>query len=197
MSHLANSYAQVGRHAEAIQLSDEALTLGEAKLAPDHPVVMAIRNNLACHLATPPNSAPHDAQRAVELAEKNIELAPNEGDYWNTFGIARYRAGHWNSAVAAFQKSLELRDSGSDFFFLAMAHWQLGHTDEARNWHEKAVEWMENNSPDNDELRRFRAEAADLLGIPEALPSASPQPSKNETPTTDNSTAASPPSTGN
>ena len=44
-----------------------------------------------------------------------------------------------------------------------MAHWQLGHKDEARQWYDKAVEWMKNN-PADDELTRFRAEADELLG---------------------------------
>ena len=48
-----------------------------------------------------------------------------------------------------------------------MAHWQLGEKDEARQWYDQAVEWMEQKQPDNDELRRFRAEAAELLGISE------------------------------
>ena len=34
---------------------------------------------------------------------------------------------------------------------------------DARTWYDKAVEWMEKNQPKNDELRRFRAEAAKLL----------------------------------
>jgi hypothetical protein len=40
-----------------------------------------------------------------------------------------------------------------------MAHRQLGHEDEARMWYDKAVDWMEKNRPDHEELQRFRAEA--------------------------------------
>ena len=46
-----------------------------------------------------------------------------------------------------------------------MANWQLGKKEEARKWYDKAVEWMEKNQPKNEELRRFRAEAAELLRI--------------------------------
>ena len=45
-----------------------------------------------------------------------------------------------------------------------MSHWQLGKKDEARQWYDKAVEWMEKNKPDDEELKRFRAEAEELLG---------------------------------
>ncbi len=48
-----------------------------------------------------------------------------------------------------------------------MAHWQLGNKDEARKWYDKGVEWMVKNKPQDSELRRFRDEAAELLGVNE------------------------------
>ena len=86
--------------------------------------------------------------------------------------MARYRAGDWRGAIEALAKSEELapgKDLGAEGFFLAMAHWQLGHKDEARRWYDRAVQWMAKNAPNNDELRRFRAEAAALLGLPEPV----------------------------
>ena len=79
--------------------------------------------------------------RAVELAKKAVELAPKQGTFWNTLGVAHYRAGDWKAAVAALEKSEELRNGGDsfDWFFLAMAHWQLGEKDEARKWYDQAV----------------------------------------------------------
>ena len=52
-----------------------------------------------------------------------------------------------------------------DWFFLAMAHDQLGHHDEARKLYDQAVVWMDANASDNEELRRFRAEAEDVLKL--------------------------------
>jgi serine/threonine protein kinase len=49
-------------------------------------------------------------------------------------------------------------------FFLATAHWRIGHQDEARSWYDKGAQWMDRAGPNNDELRRFQAEAAKLLG---------------------------------
>ena len=62
---------------------------------------------------------------------------------------------------------MDLRKGGDsfDWFFLAMAHWQLGETDKARKWFDQAVGWMDKNQPRNAELRRFRAEAAELMKI--------------------------------
>jgi hypothetical protein len=75
------------------------------------------------------------------------------------------------------QRSLELAKGGdsSEWFFLAMTHWQLSDKVEARQWYDKAVEWMDKNQPQNDELQRFRTEAAELLGISPAAPDQSPR----------------------
>ena len=89
------------------------------------------------------------------------------GVWWNTLGAAHYRAGNWKDSMAALAKSMELRQGGDsfDWFFLAMAHWQLGEKGKARDWHDRAAQWMDKNQPRNAELRLFRAEADDLLGI--------------------------------
>jgi hypothetical protein len=62
---------------------------------------------------------------------------------------------------------MELRKGGDsfDWFFLAMGHCQLDQNEEARKWYDQAVAWMDKHQPQNEELRRFRAEAAELLGI--------------------------------
>jgi uncharacterized protein HemY len=118
-------------------------------------------------LATSADAKLRDPKRAVELAKNAIKLAPKEGNFWNTLGVAHYRAGDWKAALDALTNSMELRKGGdsSDWFFLAMAHWQLGHKEEACKWHEKAAQWMDKHQPKNEELRRFRAEAETLLKI--------------------------------
>jgi tetratricopeptide (TPR) repeat protein len=105
--------------------------------------------------------------RAVALANKAIKLAPNEGANWNTLGVALYRAGNFKAAIEALNKSMELHKGGVsfDWFFLAMAHWQLDNKADARQWYDKAVAWAEKHAPRDEELRRFRAEAAKVLGI--------------------------------
>ena len=55
-----------------------------------------------------------------------------------------------------------------DWFFLAMVHWRLGDKQQARKWYDRTVQWMEKNWPTDEELRRFRSEAAELLGLPES-----------------------------
>jgi uncharacterized protein HemY len=108
-----------------------------------------------------------DPTRAVELAKSAVELAPKEGTLWNTLGVAHYRTSDWKAAIGALTKSMELRNGGDsfDWFFLAMAHWQLGEKPQALTWYDKAVAWTEKDQPHNEELLRFRAEAAALLGV--------------------------------
>jgi tetratricopeptide (TPR) repeat protein len=132
------------------------------------------RNELAWFLAACPDEQFRNPKEAVELAEKAVKTSPTFGVYWRTLGVARYRAGDARGAVAALEKSLELgintfgnrnRPDSSEWFFLAMAHWRLGDKEQARKWYDKAVEWTDKNRPKDPKLLRFRAEAADLLGV--------------------------------
>ena len=117
-------------------------------------------------LATCPEPKVRDPRRAVEAAKKAVQLAPAEGAYWNTLGAAHYRAGDGKAAIQALKKAMDLRKGGDcfDWFFLAMAYWRLGEKDQAHQWYSRAVRWMDKNQPKNEELRRFRSEAANLFG---------------------------------
>ena len=110
-----------------------------------------------------------DPKRAVALAKKAVELKPQEGSYWNTLGVAQYRCGSWKAAVAALEKSIELGKAGdsSAWFFLSMAHWQLGDKEAARKSYDKAVQWMNKHQSNDEALLRFQAEAEALLGVEE------------------------------
>jgi serine/threonine protein kinase len=118
-------------------------------------------------LVTCPDAKFRKLAQAVILAKKAVELAPKEAKFWSTLGAAQLSAGNWKEAVAAFNKSMELRKGGdsNDWFFLAMAHWQLGDKEKARSWYDKAVQWMEKNQPMDEELKRFRKDAEELLQV--------------------------------
>jgi serine/threonine protein kinase/Tfp pilus assembly protein PilF len=152
----------------AIAFYRKAIELDAKHVAARNKLVSAL-NALAWDLATHAEPARRDPARAVSLATEAIELRPQEGYYHNTLGAALYRAGDWKAAIVALEKSMELRKGGdsNDWFFLAMAHWQLGDKDKARQWYERAVEWTDKNQPMNAELRRFRVEAAELLELKE------------------------------
>jgi serine/threonine protein kinase/Tfp pilus assembly protein PilF len=123
-------------------------------------------NNLSCFLATCPDPEFRDVDRAVRLAKKAVELMPDRGRYWNTLGLAQYRAGHWRESQEALEKSLQLLgdyDEGRNTVFLAMVQWKLGDPEVARKRLHQAVTWIERHQPGNCELRRFRTEAEELL----------------------------------
>jgi tetratricopeptide (TPR) repeat protein len=119
-------------------------------------------NNLAWHLATCPDPKFRDSGEAIRLAEQAVKLAPKDPGIWTTLGVARYRAGDWAVAVAALERGINVskRGSAGAYYFLAQAHWQLGDRALALQWYDRAV-----RGPQNEEQRRFRAEASKLLGI--------------------------------
>jgi WD40 repeat protein/Flp pilus assembly protein TadD len=158
------AYLNLGQHAKAVADFSRAIEL-DPKDAGDH-------NTLAWLLATCPDVKLRDPHQAVKLAKKAVQLEPKEGIYWKTLGVAHYRAGDWKAAVAALDKSSDLKKGGDacTWLFLAVAHHKLGNHDEARKRYDQAVEWMNKNRAalgkdrtQAEELRRFRSEAEEVL----------------------------------
>jgi len=119
-------------------------------------------------LVLSPKRPRREYDEGLAHARKAVELAPKNGNNFNTLALAEYRSGHWAESLAASERSMALRNGGNgyDWFFLAMARWQKGDKDEARKWFDKAVAWTNEKDPKNLELRQFWAEAAELLGQP-------------------------------
>jgi tetratricopeptide (TPR) repeat protein/serine/threonine protein kinase len=132
---------------------------------------------LAWYLASSPDPQPGDARTALEAAQRAVEHAPpsdrnGQALARQALGWARYRAGEFKASIEALEKSCAIQENSKggcafQWFFLAMAHWQLGHQDEARKWHDRAAEWMDRHAAKDQELQGFRAEAAALLKIGE------------------------------
>jgi eukaryotic-like serine/threonine-protein kinase len=140
------------------------------ELAPDDAM---ISDNFARLLVTCPDETFRDPRRAVELCRRALESNPDNAKLSSTLGLAQYRAGDWQAAIATLSKACELRQGGDaiDWFFLALAHGRLGQMDDARRWHKQAIEWVNKNAEIlaanpkwAADLRRFRTEAEDLLG---------------------------------
>src|SRR5262249_41408420 len=142
----------------------------------------AVQNILALLLATCPETKLRDPKRAAELAGKAVRAAPNEGTFWTTLGAARYRCGDWKAAAEALQQAEKLLQSQGGFqkgvgralFSQAMAQQQVGNAKEARQFYDRALQWLETNRQALQEdaalskaLRRYQAEAEEVLGIKE------------------------------
>jgi tetratricopeptide (TPR) repeat protein len=171
---------QLGRSQGRFRQAEEALRRGLAlhqQLLEEFPQESEQRrplanshNNLAWFLAIRPDRQPHHAAEALEHAQKAVALEPGHHDWWHTLGVAHCRLGHWKEALAAIEKSRQLQNKPGppdsyDRFFEAMAYSGLGDRDKARRCYDEGVQWLEKNAPDHPDLRRFRDEAARMLGI--------------------------------
>jgi tetratricopeptide (TPR) repeat protein len=124
---------------------------------------------LTWFLADCPATQFRDPERAANLAKHALQVTPQSGHYWLVLGVAQYRTGKLKDAIASLKKSMEILAGGGSghWFILAMAHRQLGNEAEARKWYDQAVGWMEKSQPRDEQWRRYRAEAAELLGVKE------------------------------
>ena len=175
----AYATSQQGRFLDAkdayIRIISQVDSVPENSMPPGYSSLIAeAHNNLAWLLATCPNTELHDPPEALRLARRAVEVEPQQGNFWNTLGVAFYRAGELEDAKKAIEKSLELRNAGDsfDWFFLALVDHKRGKEDQAREWYDKAVAWYRNNRPDDQELLRFNVEAARALGL--AIPTYKP-----------------------
>jgi len=169
--NLAKLLRLAGCPIEAEQAARRAVAILE-KLS-DHPSLGA----LSWFLATGPFPQLRDPQTAIRLAKQALEQRPQNAYFLGALGVAHYRAGEWKAAIEALEKSTQL-DPGGDpsswlsggdpcrWLFLAMAHWQNGGKQKGRSLYGEAVQRTEKSrSQDEEEVRRFRAEAAALLGV--------------------------------
>jgi tetratricopeptide (TPR) repeat protein len=79
----------------------------------------------------------------VRLAEAALRENPRpmitigRADNLTALGATLYRAGRYEDAIRRLEEKLRRRDqtgAPQDWAFLAMAHYRLGHRDEARRW---------------------------------------------------------------
>ncbi len=134
-------------------------------LAPDNAVA---HNNLAWAMTSVPESTiPFEISRALDSARKATELVPKRWIYWNTLGVAAFRARDWKLAKEALETSIKLNNGGGaiDFFFLAMTRWHEGKPDEAKKFFDKGATYVQHN-PNDMELYEFYREADALLKKP-------------------------------
>jgi len=169
-SYLLGSYLDRGQAYSRLGKRELALADFQKSLEVDPTYALAY-NQLAWYLVTGREPTKSDLELGVKHARRAVEIAPTLATPWNTLGVALYYSGQWREAIDSLQKSIELNTvskrnpSSIDYFFLAMAHWQLKHNEEARKWYDQAVEWMEKDKSQDEELIRFRDEATKLLNI--------------------------------
>jgi hypothetical protein len=121
-----------------------------------------------------------DVGAGLPLAEKAARPAPGNAGDRDTLRLAYYRANRCREAVEALRTNLRSQtdwDLAFDLYLLSMSDHRLGETTRARDHYDWAVRsndwtirWAEGQRLDPsflEDLAAFRAEAGDLLGIPQ------------------------------
>ena len=155
----ASVHSKRGQFDEAVSGYRKAI-----ELSPECPTCC---NDFAWFLVSCRDPRFRDSDQAMRLSNTVASLLPRSPDAQNTLGFVHYRAGNWQASVEALQKAVKLRAGGhaADWFFLAMAHRQLGNKEQAQRNYDLAVAWMGENAPHDEELIHFQTEAAELLGL--------------------------------
>ncbi len=157
-------------YAEAI----EQMRRGREVL-PDEPMATSMH---AWYLLRCPDRSLRDPEEGRRLAEKALAANPDEAHYLGTMAVACYDHGEYERAVKLLERSLVRQDHGQaaaetiaaaksgDRYFLAMALWQLGRKDEARETLAEAihgVEGLDLPAALRKELDGWRREAEALI----------------------------------
>ena len=167
---LGRSFKQEGRRDEAASAWRQALDVltGLMEAKPDSSELRRLwcdcANDLAWLQANHSDLGRRDANTAVAMARRMVETYPDAEVYWNTLGVAYYRAGDYTAAVAALDHAITLGGGTAfDDIFLAMAHARLGNLKEARRELAQAVIRAEHDYPGHLELTGFCNEARFIL----------------------------------
>jgi tetratricopeptide (TPR) repeat protein len=173
--HLAAAYRCAGAWDKAIAEYRGAIR--------DFPKDKNAYRELAFLLANCTDVRLRDTVQALEAAHKAVQMAPGDPPCQLVLGSAHFRAGNWEQAVAALERSNASPDvtpAGSAYagVFLAMAHAKRGDPDRANasfarvaRWMQENRRWIETTPIVEEELPRLLAESAELLSIEQPLAS--------------------------
>jgi hypothetical protein len=134
-------------------------------------------NDAAWTIARQPGLPADRYREALRHAQTACRLSSDHGTALNTRGVAEYRCGQYAEAVQTLTRSQPLNakrvgllttlPEPSDVAFLAMAHHQLGHKDDAARFLEQTRKCLQHAAWNaNPEARQFLAEAEALMRPP-------------------------------
>jgi len=103
---LATLALKGGKQRRADQAFERAISI--ARRYPKNPDLL---NHIAWELAI--NELRLD--EALEFAQKAVELAPDDGNIWDTLGEVHARRGHYSEAVKAEVRAVELSEGNKEF----------------------------------------------------------------------------------
>ena len=117
-----------------------------------------------------PAGSLEDYRKALKMAEAAARITPWDLDILNTLGVAQYRAQDYADALATLERceNKRTKPAAKDLALIAMAHFKLGHAEQARS----ALDQVRRIMKDPDlaaraELQSFLHEAESLIGSPQ------------------------------
>ena len=120
-------------------------------------------------------SGVHGLQRDVEWFRETFsqqDLAVNQGaDFHRTVfyshgeGVWYLEAEEYDTAIGDFSGSIKVRTEGHafDWLYLAWAHWKLDQKDKAREWFDKADQWIQQQPTRDVELDELRSQVTQIM----------------------------------
>jgi non-specific serine/threonine protein kinase/serine/threonine-protein kinase len=156
----------------AWELLDAARDVEDGQRVPE-----ALRElgNVAWHIIRKPGRSEELYREALRAIETCVEQTPESAAFTNTLGVAQYRLGRYDQSLETLARSdawYSAQPEGAvpaDVAFIAMAHHQLGRSDEARAALARLHEIMEQSEKaELEENQWFLAEADALLGEAES-----------------------------
>ena len=157
-SEQATQLATASRYDESSTVFSEAMALAPNLTLP--------LNDFAWMLVTRPDHNAEHAKQAAEMAQRAVNLEPQDASHWKTLGVAQYRNGEFRATIDSLEKAESLKPLqwfSTNAYFTAMAHWQLGEAEEAHRWYTDAVKDHEARGQGDEELAAFRSEAEALI----------------------------------
>jgi serine/threonine protein kinase/tetratricopeptide (TPR) repeat protein len=157
-----------GRQEEAGQAYRKAVAAAGEAETHDH------QDDLAWLLATCRDPLIRDPDRAVSLATRVVERAPDDPSYLLTLGAAHYAQGNYQSAARALTQAADIPGPGTlgegshiwITLYQALAYGRLGERERAKAYYAEAVAQLNRGRWWDPDYRRLCAEAEQILGLP-------------------------------
>ena len=130
------------------------------------------------------SQAVNDYTLALKLAQKAIDLEPENQQYINGLGAVQFRAGQFEQALESFKSATASEESENTsnaytYYFLAMTHWKLDQQDPALETLKQANQLASKELGDTDNppawnrkltLELLQEEAEALINAPDLKP---------------------------
>ena len=165
---LGNALSIQARHfQEAIEAYQDATELSEAfKLQPGMEEAQAtVLNTFAWFLITCPDPSLRDYERAITLAQRALEISPEDGNIVGTEAFALFELNKFDKAIERLQLASKLEPDQEPMNRLvrAMAEFRRGSKERAQENYALAIEKHLAKPIDEELFEQYRARAANMI----------------------------------